>query len=455
MISIKSYMNSYLGDKLMIDNPETILGSIEFATSSYYRDWKTYILKILKLSRNKKIFRSPIESLVVQISIAKTLSEIEKTIGIQKKEYGFDKCDPNLIYNIRLRQIFKDIADGIAWRILGFNRPLMRILSQNKSPGYLKYDDSKEDYVGTKIIATGRHVLLHDITNILRIGDITVIDPDGYPNIIEVKKTGKKIWTALDYIEIYKNGGDLTNQAKKLVELNEAIRTGVISVGGNKAILSAVNIPINTCLSNLEKIIYDCLQKGISSAFIDRMIYIRAIKVASVINNLDLPFDSELQYFNFSSIETLIPLNGEIFRNKIPYSCYPFSDDIIMQILSGEIIIECYINLRELNKRIEKLGWRVKNKRKELLNRNDIDIMKNPYGKSSLFETKINTTILVLSHEGFNIEIGVEHMGQIVMDFYKPEYLVDFAKFNRTKTERNRTNGYIAFWNTFEKSIWN
>jgi hypothetical protein len=41
----------------------------------------------------------------------------------------------------------------------------------------------------------------------------------------------------------------------------------------------------------------------------------------------------------------------------------PFSDDVVLQILSGEIIIECYINMHEMSKSFEKFGWRVRDKR--------------------------------------------------------------------------------------------
>jgi hypothetical protein len=43
-----------------------------------------------------------------------------------------------------------------------------------------------------KISAHGNTVLINDITNILRIGDVLVVDQEGFPDIVEAKRSGKK-----------------------------------------------------------------------------------------------------------------------------------------------------------------------------------------------------------------------------------------------------------------------
>lgn len=437
----------------MIVDKEVLKNTIMFAASDYYKQWKPYIHKILKLSRAKKIFRSPIESLVVQLAIAETLKDIEKTINTQKKEYGFQNNSSDIVYNQRLRRIFKDIADGVAWRLLGYNRPLMRLLSQNKSPGFIKFDDSKEDDVAIKLITTDKHVLIHDITNILRVGDLTLID-NGYPTVLEVKHSGDKVWTAEQYRNILNNGKDLTNQAKKIIELDYAIQSGTISIGNNKATLASIDVPIYTYHDKLKSIIDECLIKGISSAFFDKLIFIRAYKIDSIMESINLPFDRSKYYFRFSSLDTLYMANGEVYRNKIPYSSYPFDDEIIMKILSGEIIVESYINLHELFKTFKRSGWTVKNRQaafiKEFKNKQGV----NYYKGSKLFEDTVNTTMAVISKDGFNIEVRYEHIGQIVIDFLKPNFIIDSATYIRTLTEKSRRNGYIGIGYVKEKDIW-
>jgi hypothetical protein len=77
--------------------------------------------------------KSYLNSIALQIAILKNIQSIEQTIH--------EEQTPNpegIKYYRRLRHIFKDIADGMAWRTLKFNRPLLRILSQNNSSGFLK-----------------------------------------------------------------------------------------------------------------------------------------------------------------------------------------------------------------------------------------------------------------------------------------------------------------------------
>lgn len=167
----------------MKDNTEIL---INFALSNHFKKWKPYLLRMLKLSRHKKYQNSIPHGTALQLSLLKTITEIEQTIAEQLSR-GYTKRDSNVLFNNRIKRILKDIADGYAWRMLKFNRLLMRVLSQNNSPGNLDTSISKEDKVVEKIINDGAHVLMNDLTNILRIGDLTVFYPDGPPHIIELK----------------------------------------------------------------------------------------------------------------------------------------------------------------------------------------------------------------------------------------------------------------------------
>lgn len=431
-----------------------LTGVIQFSQSKYYKTWKPFLLEILKLSRSREIFNSPLRLFELQLNIVETISEIEKKIGIQKKEYNFNKTDPDLIYNQRLRQILKDIADGLAWKLLGYNRPAMRILSQNKSPGFLKNHISKEDDVAMGYVSAGNHVLIHDITNILRVGDLTVFDSNGNPNIYEVKRSGKKVWTADDYKRVLSKGGDLANQSKKILELSESLKSGIISINEENVILGQIDIPINTYLDKVGNVLNDCQKKGMCSVFIDRLLFIRAYRTDAQIETFDTPFKHTKYRYDFSSIETLYPEHGEIYRNKIPYSSFPFSDDIVLQLLSGEIILESNINLIKLSKKFNKNGWKVKNVSDKLIKDYLDNKHKNFYGESKLFPFSINTTMFVISKDDFKFELGTEHIGQIVIDFLKPEIIIETAKYLRALTEPTRSNDQFGIAYLKERDIW-
>ncbi|QIB69295.1 hypothetical protein Ami103574_08145 [Aminipila butyrica] len=439
----------------MVDNKNILEGIIKFAGSSYYNEWKPYLLKLLRLSRSKRINRSPIDSISIQLAIAKTIMEAEQIIQAQQKEYKFQKDNPNIIFNMRLRHILKEIADGIAWRQLGFNRPLMRLLSQNKSPGYLKHEVSKEDDVAINKVTYGNQVIIHDITNIMRVGDLTVIDSKGYPNVLEIKSAGKKVWDADAYRNLLRKGGDLSNQASKVLEIDNALKTGVIKFGSKNAYIHYTDMPLYSNLDTVQNIITMCNEKGICGTFVDRMMYIRAFKVTAEIDSLELPFKLSKHWSDLSNLDTLYISNGEIYRNRISYVAYPFSEEIVLQLLSGEIILECYIDMIELKKRFEKSGWRIKFESNSKLRKKSNKTERSKlYSGKSLYNIDIDTKLFTISKDGFNMQIGAEHMGYILFDFLKPEIITDTASLIRELTEKTKSNNYITTSYLRERDIW-
>jgi len=428
---------------------EIMEGVIEFSLSNYYREWKPYLLKLLRLSRSSRVLQSPIRNISLQLAMAKTITEAEEMIRQQRLE--LIKTDKNVIYNQRIRFIIKEIADGFAWRMLGFNRMLMRVLSQNSSPGYLKTTSSGEDNAAIYEVAKGSHVIINDITNILRIGDLTVISPEGYPSILEIKGSGKRKYSASDYRAILgRKGSQLSKQASKILEIDDAINKGVIELGDETAKIGFIDIPVYTYHSILKEILMGCLNNGICGRFMDKLMYVRAYKVDAADRiNWDLPFDLNKQWHHSSSLETLF--YQEPYRNKIPYSAYPFDDELIFALISGEIVLESFINLNSLKKYFEKEGWKVKRKTPTYITPED---RAKVFSGPKLFSTKIDSTIMTISKGGFNSEVAVEHLCNVHMDFIKPRIITDTASYFKELTEKDRIGGYFGTSYLNERYIW-
>ena len=84
------------------------------------------------------------------------------------------------------------VGDALARRVFGFERQYMTALARNQSPGMLagklglaaeraRVEQARGEY--------GQFALMHDLTNCLRIGDITAFTDEG-PVQIEVKING-------------------------------------------------------------------------------------------------------------------------------------------------------------------------------------------------------------------------------------------------------------------------
>jgi hypothetical protein len=90
----------------------------------------------------------------------------------------------------RLVRQFKCVGDALAWRVFGFQRKYIIALCQNQPPGGFagKVGRAAElAQIERAYHEDGKFALLHDLTNCLRIDDVTVFGNDGTPTTIEVK----------------------------------------------------------------------------------------------------------------------------------------------------------------------------------------------------------------------------------------------------------------------------
>jgi hypothetical protein len=101
--------------------------------------------------------------------------------SLETWQIEYDVCE-------RLGRQYRCIGDALAWRVFGFQRKYILALSRNDPPGSMarKAGLAKEQETVEQAWQDGRFALMHDLTNCLRIGDITVFTDDG-PKIIEVK----------------------------------------------------------------------------------------------------------------------------------------------------------------------------------------------------------------------------------------------------------------------------
>ncbi|MFG3518608.1 hypothetical protein [Streptomyces bobili] len=79
----------------------------------------------------------------------------------------------------RLARQLRSVGDALAWRVFGFHRPFILALCRNQSPGPMYGTaglPAELDHFEWACKEDGPFPLLHDLTNCLRIGDMTVWD---------------------------------------------------------------------------------------------------------------------------------------------------------------------------------------------------------------------------------------------------------------------------------------
>lgn len=130
--------------------------------------------------------------------------------NIDEPPSGRDPLDPTTweierYVEARTARQLRSVGDALAWTALEHNRTYIFTLGSNTAPGQW-IDTTRprpsaagreaELAVAKKAFAErGRFGLLHDVTNCLRIGDLTEVDGDGFESF-EVKAGGQKARTA-------------------------------------------------------------------------------------------------------------------------------------------------------------------------------------------------------------------------------------------------------------------
>jgi hypothetical protein len=139
----------------------------------------------------------------------------------------------------RVGRQLRCVGDALAWRVFGFQRQHIIALSQNQPSGVMagKKGLQAETAAVDKALADGHFAILHDLTNCLRVGDITVFGDDGMATIIEVKSDP---------------GRSKTVQQRRITAAVDAVRRGGPLPGHDrKRVLYDLDLPFRTHLNVL------------------------------------------------------------------------------------------------------------------------------------------------------------------------------------------------------------
>lgn len=94
----------------------------------------------------------------------------------------------------RVARQLRSIGDAMAWRAFHYDRRIIVALSRGAQAGPINRKAGlrrEREFITTSWARDGRFVLHHDLTSILRIGDVTVFDEDGGASLYEIKTNEK------------------------------------------------------------------------------------------------------------------------------------------------------------------------------------------------------------------------------------------------------------------------
>lgn len=336
---------------------------------------------------------------VIQLGMLRTLPKFqEEARSIRNKLRdssitGKEKEDLEhrlMIYQEWIR-IYQTIADGIAWRALNFNRPVLRLLSENDSPGHIHppYAEILKKFVGSSDV-----VLINDLTRYLRIGDLTRVTKDGKVFLYELKRDGNIILGMSDiFKDAKKHGASSISKQKhrhwtaQMSIVNQSINIPVISGDRikeeHRADIVDSDFPISHHFAAIKSLIKKANKSGFEQVELENGYFVEVTAFDTILSkvkhNDDIEShpsitqkkeaifkrpewckDKKTRTIDLSSFESFMREGGQFPRNFTPQSILPFSSKDCVRLMMGLLEIRIILNLDLLKKKLKEAGWNVR-----------------------------------------------------------------------------------------------
>ncbi len=416
---------------------------IKIVDHSSFQSIYEFVVKTLKETRKPKI--TPLQLLKVQANIVKKIIPLEQDIELLKDKA--DRESQNIewlsreIYKAQ-RRVLMQVMDGVAWRLLKTNRPLLRALAGHPQTGHLNLKGFFEEARYAELVVRNLKsiVILNDLTNFLRYGDITGFYKDKLI-IKEIKLKGKA----------------KGNQKKKLSVLIEELNSKTIRIADMNAQYVEIDGYPKNFLPQVEKLLIKAKQSENG---------IRSMRVAPYLWVICMYFDNVNSYFKKTDEMSIFPSNpfkpSDAFSaaidnfmlfdsfspNAAPYSIFPFEESLVADIMMGKVRLVSFISKSNLVKSLEGKGWHLQysNEILELMwNAKTIAERKSLVKDSKHFP--------VLSKGSFVYKIPREVLLRIGSEFLSAKVVVDMAE-HAMATSKPGSNEYLAQQFKEEWKIW-
>lgn len=275
----------------------------------------------------------------------------------------------------------RKIMDSIAWQIFNYDLSSIRRLytgnrcidiTDSNLMSEIDFIDSHKEHNPTDF------VLINDLTSFLQIGDITIVNKDKKTQIVELK-TGKVNNEILDIINDFstnlcpqKLSYTLASKDEKFIkQLRRDIKQmqkaanveSILNTGEGFDNVLEQNIKIiqeeielDTFSGQLSSLIKKCQKKNYAISIIENCLCI------GVYNTNKFPSTAFDVWINPLKFKTPVFDLKQSLTIPLAYPLFlhPFSENILADIVSGDIVIKMAINIEALFKKFEEKGLKAK-----------------------------------------------------------------------------------------------
>lgn len=311
----------------------------------------------------------------------------------------------------RLKYALRDIGDGIAWRLLGFDRfSLSQLASNSRKPSINKEGTVAELHeLGDVINKNNRVAVLNDLTNFLKKGDITAELKDGSIELVEVKSSNVK-------------NKRLTRQRNNLEQTISFLNEGEKARGEDLLQTTNLKISPQNYMRNIEiflrrtKTEYTLVEK------IGEHLIIHVTDFTSkgsdgkskiVFKKLEIALNKWIEKGDDIWKMESGDRRGNV-QNFAPFSIFPLPHEMRSKLMTGAMIISAYLNISAVLRYLSQRGWSILKTPKEL---------SEEIGKSE--DGEENEIVAVLKKGQLTVHLPAPIIGRLGHEFLSIKSLSD------------------------------
>jgi len=387
---------------------------------------------------------SNIKTIDAYKKLEKELIEKEKKGEVSKEDFDYEnKHIKSEIYSsVVINKALKEIADGIVWKYFKYNRAILYMLADKQPVDTIRPDEGTLNNLyefADVFLDHGSVAIYNDITNFLRVGDVTQIKEDGSVEIIEVKASKKR-------------GKRITRQKERMSEIVEFFNTGITNYDGKVLKIENSSIKQKTYLSLLRNAILKARCKGFETLLLGKYLILEIADYSKLTSSSEYItyFESrhktvqeEWSKKNDFVTHSFFIDKMDYSKNCAPFSIYPFDIETCTDIMMGRLMIRVLFNFSEFLRILEKAGW-------EIL---DSLIFKTEHEIKSLRGKDINSvSFLKISKGPFTLDVPPSLIARMQYELLAPSVLLE--EFEELYNRGPQKEDYFLTNYIDEKRIW-
>jgi hypothetical protein len=310
-----------------------------------------------------KHYRSRLKKLEDSLGSADVVElDVKGEVEFVKQELFFYRMYANAV---------RAIGDGIAWRTLGYDRAVTRLMSERETKQWLTSEgliQELREWSSQFESGTGL-AILNALTNCLAIGDVTVVRPDDSVEIIEVKSSNAK-------------SGRKVRQKQKMSEVVTLLGKGEGQTENRDVQIEILDVVPETGLDQIGELLHIASLRGTAARKISNCLYAEAFDLRkiddpkSMYEQLQQSRDTVVGdwqrrgdfVIDFNTLDALA-----FTPNCAPFAVYPFSARMCVDLLVGAKFFVTYLNHNAVGREFENRGWTMEQTTEQLLQQGNKD----------------------------------------------------------------------------------